>query len=261
MNPSRKIKNKHTNPFENGEKFHHMTNPIINKEIIKLWDRYSKSVRGVYAPLFYGEFRHGGILFIGMNPAFSEQALRRFLRNTTYQDIDPITFFAWDNVRRNIDANISKYIQIEGYAVERLQFFKRMREIVEEVGVSSWRHIDLFLYRETSQNAGLTRVMENIAQNELNGFGKEQLEIFRKVLLKIEPQVIVVSNARASDIIRKYMQGDISKFDERRGFHFLHVDRKRIPIFFSSMLSGMRALDTGSRERLKWHIKQALRLY
>ena len=30
------------------------------------------------------------------------------------------------------------------------------------------------------------------------------------------------------------------------------------PVFFSSMLSGQRALDIGSMERLKWQVKRAL---
>ena len=30
------------------------------------------------------------------------------------------------------------------------------------------------------------------------------------------------------------------------------------PVFFSSMLSGQRALDKGSLERLQWHVKRTL---
>jgi hypothetical protein len=35
---------------------------------------------------------------------------------------------------------------------------------------------------------------------------------------------------------------------------------ENIPIFFTSMLTGQRALDKGSYARLIWHIKYALRL-
>ena len=42
---------------------------------------------------------------------------------------------------------------------------------------------------------------------------------------------------------------------EKEGYDILEINNKKIPILFSSMLTGQRALDTHSLRRLKWHIK------
>jgi hypothetical protein len=52
------------------------------------------------------------------------------------------------------------------------------------------------------------------------------------------------------------------EFDEKLGTDRIITkgDLFGIPIFFSSMLSGQRALDTGSEKRLIWHIKRVNRI-
>jgi pseudouridine-5'-phosphate glycosidase len=71
----------------------------------------------------------------------------------------------------------------------------------------------------------------------------------------IEPKVIVVSNAFVSNILQAEL--DIV-FDETLGCHFIDLKNKAYPVFFTSMLTGQRALDKGSMMRLKWHIKRVL---
>ena len=116
------------------------------------------------------------------------------------------------------------------------------------------QHIDVFLYKQTSQNDFLSRI---IHKGKLNEFGEAQLAIFDEVLKIIEPKVVVVANAFASSIVRTHFK-DALTFDEKRGFHVLSLGNRKIPIFFSSMITGQRALDTGSYERLKWHVRQAV---
>ena len=42
------------------------------------------------------------------------------------------------------------------------------------------------------------------------------------------------------------------------GCHIGNIDGRSVPIFLVSMLSGQRALDVYSYQRLKWHIKRVL---
>lgn len=48
------------------------------------------------------------------------------------------------------------------------------------------------------------------------------------------------------------------KFDNNIGTHIITEPEilASVPVFFTSMLSGQRALDIGSFERLKWHINK-----
>lgn len=48
------------------------------------------------------------------------------------------------------------------------------------------------------------------------------------------------------------------EYDLESGYHNLVLGSLKIPLFFSGMLTGQRALDNGSFERLKWHIKKAV---
>jgi hypothetical protein len=68
---------------------------------------------------------------------------------------------------------------------------------------------------------------------------------------------VLVANAFAAKIVK--MQLGLSKVDED-GLYWWPIGEQQVPIFFSGMLSGQRALDVHSRERLVWHMKLALRI-
>ena len=86
------------------------------------------------------------------------------------------------------------------------------------------------------------------------------MELFRDALTEVHPKVIVIINAFASELVREYFKSDLS-FDEAQGFHYMTLSTgAKVPILFSSMLTGQRALDRWSYERLVWHIQQAVKL-
>ena len=232
-----------------------MRNEEINSKIVSLWSKYFKGDPDVYAPLFYDELKKGGLLFVGCNPSFSVRGFGTFLRDTEYKNIDPSTFFKWSNISLN-QKLIDDCIKIDNYAYAKyLRFFARLIEIAKKIEFD-WQHIDIFLYRETSQNNFTDRIMEGGA---LNDFALDQIALFEEILAKIEPRCVVVANAFGAEILRKHIKNDLT-WDEERGFHWFTKSSKKIPMFFSSMLSGQRALDRWSYERLMWHIGQALKV-
>ncbi len=97
--------------------------------------------------------------------------------------------------------------------------------------------------------------MEN---GKLNQFALDQLTIFKDALLAVKPKCVVVSNAFGSEIVREYLKSDL-QWDEKRGFHWFTQGNVKVPMFFTSMLSGQRSLDRWSYERLVWQIKQAVK--
>ncbi len=189
-----------------------------------------------------------------MNPSFSTTAFRTIFKNSDYKDINPKEFFKWINISRHTDL-VDQCIVMDKHAYTNYSlYFGRPIQIAKEVNLP-WDHIDLFLYRETSQTDFMKRIYD---ENNLNQFALDQLNIFKETLHEVNPKCIVISNAHGSQIVREYLSKNLV-WDEKRGFHWYTGNDSKVPIFFTSMLSGQRSLDRWSYERLVWHIGQAVK--
>ncbi len=77
----------------------------------------------------------------------------------------------------------------------------------------------------------------------------------------VNPKLIVVLNAGASNIFREmYIINPFPSpsFDKKKGAEIISINSRNVPVIFSGMLSGQRALDIGSRVSLQWHIDKVL---
>ena len=92
-------------------------NETINRKILAIWKKHFVSRDDVLAPIFYDDFKQGGILFVGMNPSFSPPKIRLIVRDTEFENLEPESFYRWSNIvsdEKNIDIciklskNISK---------------------------------------------------------------------------------------------------------------------------------------------------------
>lgn len=152
-------------------------------------------------------------------------------------------------------------------------YFKPFADISDQLTKSNleyngvWTHIDLLIFRETNQKF-IDKLIKTTKGCE---FIMEQLGIAKKRLKHIAPKVVVVSNTKARELIGKdrfknnktgeeygVWMGLEFEFDEEFGVHkVLNIPELKDTYFvFSSMLSGQRALDIGSRERMIWQIKK-----
>lgn len=229
-----------------------MINEYINRKILAVWQKYFGDDEAELAPIFYDDFKEGGIVFVGMNPSNTSRGKKKLHLGTEFEQTGS-DFLLWSGVKDN-PAQVDAHIRSGRNVIEGYPFFRRMRDTAKACQ-THFQHLDLFLYRQTKQKDFL-RLVQN-EDGRLNDFGRSQLEIFRESLETIRPDVIVISNAGAGDIFREYFKDDLSPFDNENGFHWLMLNGSRVPTFFSSMLSGQRALDTGSYERLKWHVRRA----
>lgn len=119
-----------------------------------------------------------------------------------------------------------------------------------------WSHFDLLFLRETNQN-NIKQMHNDILGRE---FLNEQLKISKKVIENSQPKIIVISNAFARDLFLYECKFE-TFFDDTIGTHSIinNTQLEGTPVFFTSMLTGQRALDNGSYERLIWHIKEVLK--
>ena len=183
------------------------------------------------------------LLFVGMNPSYTKKYEKgRYFEN---------------HYERNEDRQYFKpFAEID----------KQLQDELEITKYKGWTHIDLFVFRETNQEF-VKKIMQSAG---CPLFLLEQLEIAKARIIRIQPKVVIVSNALAAEFMGKNKDVSDPKnhkgvwmdldfyFDEEFGSHRVnHVSElKNTHFLFTSMLSGQRALDLGSRERLVWQVKR-----
>ena len=272
------------------------TNDItdLNGELLKIWGSYKgkikkkdgKVVSPFLSPCYLSDTlvtNECKLLIIGLNPSYSypnwkkvlkkeippEQNITQKLRDLREEildysigadkkneSIDNYCKFRKDEINKN---DLTYLASSASDKNEGVQYFSKIRELAEEILMlekSNWRHLDIFYYRETKQN----RIKNLIDINE--DFFNRQMDITKRLILKLEPSMILVSNAFAGEKFRKMFADDSESFfvkypiNVTQGTHLIQIgNKKNVPLFFSGMLSGQRALDLGSYERLKWHMK------
>lgn len=222
-----------------------------NAAAIRLWQRHFQPEDDVLCPLFYPPLATERLLFVGMNPSSSNQ-VAQVVQNDPDLRCDYYDFFHF----RNADTmDLRRAQQIEELLKLKYPFFSRFKNVSAEAKLE-WEHVDLFFFRHTAQHQFRARIFEDVDSLTLNEFGRDQLKLSTWLIRHLKPRVIVVANALASRI---FLGAFKTKFSEEFGFHFTKLGTLDVPTFFSAMLTGRQPLDRFSFERLKWHIRFALR--
>ena len=134
-------------------------------------------------------------------------------------------------------------------------------KVKERLIEKNWGHLDLLYNRETNQKkvAGLLKTERG------KDFIYKQCMISKIVLDKIidenKPRIFVVNNTLARSLLGEYhTEKPTNKSTHWIGYDFVWNEDfgtyiyKNNAFFFTSMLTGQRALDNGSYKRLIWHI-------
>lgn len=211
----------------------------VHKELIALWEKhFSDNDAKVLMPLICPPLEGDRLLFVGLNPSWPT-------RLQAHESIS--NFYSW--------LNRSKFDYEQAMQFERdvrnprkpYAYFKPFIAIADYVGVE-WEDIDLYFYREKSQDAFNARIT-----SDWHEFGIAQVELSTRLIKEAEPRIIVIANALASRIFCEKFN---PQFSEEYGCHITTLTSNPVPTFLGSMLSGQRAMDVYSRERLMWHIKK-----
>lgn len=223
---------------------------MYKAQVIDIWEKYinidvlnERDYEYRKSPILPKYVAKDAILFVGINPAFSKNSI--------------------------IEVTNKK---IEFYPIikdpeNEISYFKKFMDIAEYCDNTNWTHLDLFFLRETNQ-----KIIEKLSYSNVN-FLQEQLKISFDIIKKASPKIIIVSNSFASEFFGKKkskhnkftqiwagfdLDFSSDNFNNELGTYVINIENKNIPIIFSSMLSGQRALDIGSFERLKWQIRMIL---
>jgi len=229
----------------------------INDRYIELWKEYENKVDKV--PSLLPELKTNTLLFIGINPSCSylEEKLETIGSDLTTEEFLEWTYSLTEEKREEIkdERRVSRGQDEESAYGYFKPFYKISRDVMNDE--HEWEHLDVFRTIASNEEDLTERLKMNSEGKELSEFGEKQFEFFHELLKKLNPQIIVVQNAKASKIIKHRLNINDNNFRKKQGFHIKKVNKRDVPIFFSGMLSGHRALDTGSKKRLIWHIKKA----
>jgi len=221
--------------------------------------------------IFPKEISKNKVLFLGINPSFDE--INKKDKNKFKADDEELE--GHHELGYNelyFDDEISYNKPNKGYQ----SYFKEFEEICKGLKGNTnnevlWTHYDMLPFREVSQKK-ITKYFNkenDIIYKMLIDF----IELSREIIVHSEPKIIVVSNAyvrnlfgynnEVNDIEKSHIPTIFkSRFSKEFGTHVIHDEQSGKlngkPIFFTSMLSGQRALDVGSRDRLQWHINYCL---
>ncbi|MDD4990923.1 MAG: hypothetical protein PHR83_01705 [Paludibacter sp.] len=213
---------------------------IIEKPLMAIKEKYSYLdqvldteiiSRGLIAPKY---IESNSILFLGINPSFTKP-----------YDIQNIDFYSNDN---------------------SIPYFKKFFEVVRDKEYN-WTHLDLLFFRETNQKAVDLFLKENPIGVQ---FIWDQLMLSKQLLELSTPKIIIASNTKVRHLLGVEQNKERTKgvwmdysstFDSKIGTDRITSEGPlfNVPIFFTSMLSGQRALDNGSFKRLVWHIDFVLK--
>lgn len=174
------------------------------------------------------------IWFFGMNPSLLDST-NEFISQTTPPD-------------KHLIAELEKE---QKKMHKEIQYFKRATVFFEEeVIIPELRKPifhDLYPVRHTNQKEFVKFLKDN------PGFCKELDKVTKDLIDGIMPEIIVIANAKASELMQKIFFGESEaekiklKGKTKCPYKF---NGKKTDMIFSSMLSGQRALDTYSRSRL-----------
>lgn len=218
------------------------------------------------------------ILFIGMNPSLNKNDYRNLIAKElkinpslkpSLKEVYEMGFSKFitrdRGLKYSINSLLSEIKLAEDTIAKHHNYTNKPKDIADYLKIDFTKNMyltDLFFIRKTNQSDFLKQYIYKNQKNLDEGltvFATRQLKMLTLLIRSIEPKIILISNARASEIFHKFVipvftPNDI-RFSEKIGTYIMKINDKSVPIFYSSMLSGQRALDLQSFERLKWHMK------
>ena len=219
-------------------------------------------------PLLYPPFSKekgigpGGIVFVGFNPSFNIE------NEETKKDIEKFPFGNEEKIKK-LKKEIIKFERNSWQ--EYKKYFKPIKDLVKGINEICdkkfyFYHVDLLFMRGSPQKilADLFGIKDGKPKHYMEFFNR-QVALSLKFIEKLEPKLIVVINALTSHTIKaRFNLPSLSREVIENGKTWFYEiplgkEEKKYPIIFSGMISGQRAVDNYSKERLRWHMALVLK--
>lgn len=215
-----------------------------------MWRGFSEREHFNRQPLVQRPQPAGCLLFVGLNPSYSVHGWARLLsRNDapTAENLERIFAFPGPS-----DDSPIEMCSLDAFALEKYPFYRLQWELAKKLQLP-FGHLDMFITRQTDQARVRASIIEKGPSLTLTAAGHHQFNTFRSLLEQSMPKLVIVANALACDIFKKEFS---PKYSPPTGAYEIYLAKNRVPVLLSGMLTGQRALDRYSRERLFWHAHQ-----
>ena len=186
----------------------------------------------------------GGLVFVGVNPSGANKQY--------YNDYFAKEENKYKRIKENPQNAVIWYSPDEQHR-KKDGFLKAAEKFVQECGYEHYSKLDVFCVVKKNQKD---------VQLHFELYKKvyrEMFSIFADTIVDIRPKVIVVANAFVRDLFLEEGFDNIIKCERNEDFggYLASINNGQFEtqVYFSSMLSGQRALDVGSRENLIWLIR------
>lgn len=214
-----------------------------NERVLAIWDECD--LDHPYLPkVLSGCFDiDAPVCYVGMNPSYVEREISKMMDRPEFEGFTPHTLH--HNSLSDRDRRVNLLKLLEGIAINEYPYFKTIKDFNEslELGFQSISFLDLFLVRKTSQ----CDVQELIKR--FDKFKSLQINLFLESIERINTKFVCVLNAGAS----KHLCDHLNKEQTALTFKY-----KGKVLFFAGMLSGSRAMDRFSRERLRLNMREVI---
>lgn len=196
------------------------------------------------------------------NEEFAKFHKKQFLYCVNPENVDLLFVGLNPSEERNVNESLTSVSSQNSIEVQ-YPYFNKFKDISEKTKLS-WGHLDLLYFRDTNQS----KVYEIANKEGEKGkdFIKKQLDLSLELIQNTNPKIIVICNSLARDFFTNIFKNEKEQKNDSKewlaqtvveddGLGTYRWSWNNTPIFFTSMLTGQRALDTGSYKRLIWHIK------
>lgn len=200
--------------------------PKLTNPLREIWLNEKFKIFCSYKPVAPSYILQNCILFVGINPSKSKD-------EPIFNDTNEVSKVKYYSLT-----------QESGH-----QYFNKFVDISKRINLK-WTHFDLLFFQETNQNF----IKYILQQPNGKEYIAKQLLLSKEIFMLCDPKIIIVNNSMARDFMINEMKIEFI-WNEELGTETYN----NIPVFFTSMLTGQRALDKGSYSRLIWHIKYVLK--
>lgn len=216
---------------------------MLWKEVIEsdAWPNHENKLPKLWPLQYPTEIETPTLVFIGLNAAYT-------IRDQKATHEEEIT-----DSRILLDPNGRSILCGGDTECPESPYFGAFNKFIEDTQLPSWTSVDIFAVKHTDQS--LVKQVLGL-DDKWTDFANKQFQIFMELLAMIDPPVIVVPNAYASR--KLHVKLNVSEMSPEYGCHFMPLNGRQVPIFFSSMLTGQRAMDVYSRERLIYQVRKMI---
>lgn len=184
----------------------------IGIKLADIWSKYSGRVNKKYLerrPIFAADGVKDSILYVGVNPDYSEDDDKNFIENEDGKSLLYGSFYQRDDA--------------PGY-------FKALESFASHFG-KSYSHMNLLYVRENDRNAVM----------KLDGnFIREQLELSYNTIIKLQPKAIIFFTTFCKDLI--FGKGRWVDQDSLSSGHYI-LNGTNIPVFFTEDITILKEED------------------